>query len=131
MKCTLLICLVCAFGCQQTAVTGTHLRLEMTAPYQAVLFLVDDEGVSYGGGLSAIENKTTWHGAMTGEQQSTFDVLISESNWLTMESREPQATGLEVTGSTYEVAQSTTNLFFPLKTLQQLPFTTCCNRLRI
>ena len=94
MKCTLLICLVCAFGCQQTAVTGTHLRLEMTAPHQAVLFLVDDEGVSYGGGLSAIENKTTWHGAMTGEQQSTFDVLISESNWLTMESREPAGDGI-------------------------------------
>lgn len=93
MKWTSLIFLVCTFGCQQPAVTGTHLRLEMTAPHQAVLFLVDDDGVSYGGGLSAIENKTTWHGAMTGEQQSIFDALISESNWLTMKFREPASEG--------------------------------------
>lgn len=89
MKWTSLIFLASAFGCQQPAVTGTHLRLEMTAPHQAVLFLVDEDGVSYGGGLSAIENKTTWHGVMTVDQQSTFNTLISKSNWLTMKFREP------------------------------------------
>jgi len=94
MKCTLPVFLVCAFGCQQTAVTGTHLRLKMTAPHQAVLFLVVDDDVSYGGGLSAVENKTTWHGAMTGEQQSTFEALISESNWLTMKSVESEGEGI-------------------------------------
>jgi hypothetical protein len=49
----------------------------MSAPQQNVLFLVHDREVSYGGGLNAVENKTTWHGQMSDEQHGTFTSLIS------------------------------------------------------
>ncbi|MDP6693678.1 MAG: hypothetical protein QF444_05055 [Phycisphaerales bacterium] len=53
----------------------------MNAPQQAVLFVVRNDEVSYGGGLNAVENKTTWHGSMTPRQRELFDTLISNSNW--------------------------------------------------
>ena len=95
MKSIAFLCFICAFGCGQTAVQGTHLQLEMIAPQQAVLFLVNGDGeVSYGGGLNAIEGKTTWHGAMNVEQQNTFDALISASSWLSRKSWEPIGKGV-------------------------------------
>ena len=78
MKVVAGLCAVLALGCQQTSLQGTHLRLEMSAPQQDVLFLVDDTKVSYGGGLNAVENKTTWHGSMTAKQHSTFTDLVSK-----------------------------------------------------
>jgi hypothetical protein len=79
MKLFLLFFMICG-GCQ-SVVQGTHLRLEMNAPQQAVLFLANSEGdVSYGGGLNAIEDKTTWHGRMTPEERGEFALLISKWN---------------------------------------------------
>jgi len=62
----------------QTSVQETRLRFEMRAPQQDVLFLVHELEVSYGGGLNAVENKTTWHGSMTTEHGSTFTDLVSK-----------------------------------------------------
>ena len=72
------LCVIFSLGCQQTIVQGTRLRLEMIAPQQAVLFLVHDDEVSYGGGLNAVENKTTWHGSMTATQYIKFTALITK-----------------------------------------------------
>lgn len=67
-------------SCKAT-VQGTRLRIEMNAPQQAVLLIVNDKGViSYGGGLNAIENKTTWQGTMTPEQHAEFTSLLSTWN---------------------------------------------------
>lgn len=78
MRIVAVVCVVIAFGCHQKAVQGTHLRLEMSAPQQAVLFIVHDEKVSYGGGLSAVENKTTWHGTMSPAQQDEFNAFVGK-----------------------------------------------------
>jgi hypothetical protein len=75
MRVIAFVCFVIAFGCQQV-VQGTHLRFEMNAPQQAVLFIVHDDEVSYGGGLHAIDNTTSWQGSMTTEQRTEFDSLI-------------------------------------------------------
>ncbi len=75
MKVIAFVCFILAFGCQQ-AVQGTYVRFEMKAPQQAVLFIVHNDEVSYGGGLNAIDNVTSWHGSMTTEQRGKFDLLI-------------------------------------------------------
>lgn len=64
-------------SCQRQPLQGTHLRLEMNAPQQAVLFVVCNDEVSYGGGLNAIENKMTWRGSMNATQKALFDKYIS------------------------------------------------------
>ncbi|MDP7005262.1 MAG: hypothetical protein QF718_03530 [Phycisphaerales bacterium] len=70
------------FGCETTFV-GNQLRLEMSAPQQAVLLIVDNnKTVSYGGGLNAVEGKTTWQGDLDGNQQQEFEQLINTSGWL-------------------------------------------------
>jgi|TARA_B100000809_G_C14702212_1_gene374596 hypothetical protein len=77
MKVIAFVCFVIAFGCQPS-IQGTRLRLEMTASQQAVLFVVHDDEVSYGGGLNAVKNKTTWHGSMTLEQREEFSSLLTK-----------------------------------------------------
>ena len=77
MKFPLIVCVVLMLGCQQQSVQGTHFRLEMNAQQQVVLFVVRNNEVSYGGGLNAIENKTTWDGSMNSKQRALFDKYIS------------------------------------------------------
>ncbi len=69
------------FGCQN-GTAGTHLHFEMIAPQQAVLLQVkNDKTVSYGGGVNAVEGKTTWQGEMNAKQQSTYTTLIENTGW--------------------------------------------------
>ena len=70
-------------GCQQPFY-GKQLRLEMSAPQQAVLFRVEnDKTVSYGGGLDAVEGKTSWHGEMNAQQQVKYIELFAATHWVT------------------------------------------------
>ncbi len=77
-----LLSLLVSLGCQKTF-TGNQLRLELSAPQQAVLFIVDeDKRVSYAGGLNAVEGKTTWQGDMDDNQQREYEKIINMSRWL-------------------------------------------------
>ncbi|MDP7009154.1 MAG: hypothetical protein QGI78_06240 [Phycisphaerales bacterium] len=77
MKTLLFLFLIFVCGCNATHIQGTELRLEMNAPQQAVLFVVRNDEVSYGGGLHAVENTTTWHGSMNDSQKTLYDKYIS------------------------------------------------------
>ena len=83
MKWVGMLILIGVLGCSQQAVSGTHLKMRMFASQQAVLLVVDGRGrVSYGGGYDALQDKTTWHGKITNDQQLQFDEIIASSDWL-------------------------------------------------
>lgn len=70
-------------GCQQPF-DGKQLRLEMSTPQQAVLFRVEnDKTVSYGGGLDAVEGKSSWQGEMNAQQQEKYIELFAATHWVT------------------------------------------------
>lgn len=85
-------------GCSQQAVRGTHLKIKMLTPQKAVLLLVDGDGrISYGGGFDAIQEKTSWQGKITSDQQLQFDELIASSGWLEPDStRSQQSQGYDI-----------------------------------
>jgi tripartite-type tricarboxylate transporter receptor subunit TctC len=93
-----LFVLVGSLGCSQQAVRGTHLKMKMFASQQAVLLVVDGDGrISYGGGFDAIQEKTSWQGKITSDQQLQFDELITSSGWLEPDStRSQQSQGYDI-----------------------------------
>ena len=57
----------------------------MIAPMQAVLLIVQEgKTVSYGGGLDAVGEKTSWHGEMDSEQQKKYQTLLRDTRWQTV-----------------------------------------------
>jgi len=88
--CFLLFVSVCS--CQ--TFSGTQLRMEMSAPQQAVLFIVDNENtVAYGGGISVVEGKTSWKGEMDAGQKEKYKSLLNATNWLTRTPASDESTG--------------------------------------
>jgi len=86
MRWIMLLTFVVALGCSQQPVRGTHLQMTRSVPQQRVLLVVDGDGnISYGGGLDALEGKTSWQGEMTSQQRDQFDAAIASSDWLTVE----------------------------------------------
>jgi hypothetical protein len=56
----------------------------MNAPQQAVLFIVtNDKTIQYGGGITAVEGKTTWQGLFDREQRLQYQTLLGETKWAT------------------------------------------------
>ena len=56
----------------------------MSAPQQAVLLIVQENvTVSYGGGIDAVEGKTSWHGEMDPQQQKKYTALLQNTAWET------------------------------------------------
>ncbi len=56
----------------------------MTAPQQAVLLIVEEnKTVSYGGGIDAVNGKTSWRGEMDSEQQEKYTALLQDTDWQT------------------------------------------------
>jgi hypothetical protein len=54
----------------------------MNAPQQAVLFVIkNDTTVLYGGGIPAVQGKTTWQGTFNKEQQIQYETLLKETHW--------------------------------------------------
>lgn len=98
MKWIGLLILIGSLGCSQQTVHGTHLKMRMFASQQAVLLVVDGRGrISYGGGYDALQDKTTWQGNITHDQQLQFDEIIASTDWLNAEvSRSNQVEGYEV-----------------------------------
>tara|TARA_B100000959_G_C14410187_1_gene390057 strand:- start:15 stop:494 length:480 start_codon:yes stop_codon:yes gene_type:complete len=90
--------LIGVIGCSQQAVRGTNLKMRMFASQQAVLMVVDGKGrISYGGGYDALQDKTTWHGKITNDQQLQFDEIITSSDWLKSDvSRSNHTQGYEI-----------------------------------
>lgn len=79
---TMLI-IVGVFGCSQQTVRGTHLKMRMFAPQQAVLLIVDGNGaIAFGGGHDALQDTTSWQGHMTSPQLMQFNELIASCDWL-------------------------------------------------
>ena len=76
--------LLCIIGCQPAMTSnGEYLRMEMSGPQQAVLLIVETNGViHFGGGQDAMEGKTTWTGQMTSGQQVALYDLVAQSDWL-------------------------------------------------
>ncbi len=94
MRWCCLFFLTITFGCQQFS--GSQLRLELSAPQQAVLFVVkNDKTVLYGGGINAVEGKTSWQGEMDAKQQQEYESLLRLAGWLhvTPESDKNMGTG--------------------------------------
>ena len=86
-------CLALFLGCQQPY-RGTLLQLEMVAPQQAVLIKVENEKtVSYGGGINAVEGKTTWSGELGEEQQKKYMSLVDDTTWATASQRNDDSVG--------------------------------------
>ncbi len=82
MKFVCSFCILFLLGCQQQF-TGTHLRFEMIAPQQTELFIVDnDKSIAYGGGLNAVEGKTTWQGELNLKQKSKYKSILTKTDWL-------------------------------------------------
>jgi hypothetical protein len=98
MKWVGMLMLIGVLGCSQQSVSGTHLKMRMFASQQAVLLVVDGRGrISYGGGYDALQDKTTWQGKITIDQQLQFDEIIASSNWLESSvSRSNQNQGYEI-----------------------------------
>ncbi len=56
----------------------------MTAPQQAVLLIVqENKTVLYGGGIDAVEGKTSWQGEMNPQQQKKYTALLRDTAWQT------------------------------------------------
>jgi hypothetical protein len=68
--------------------------MEMSAPQQAVLFIVDNENtVAYGGGITAIEGKTSWKGEMNEQQKEKYKSLLNATGWLARTPASDESTG--------------------------------------
>jgi hypothetical protein len=79
-----LLCFVLQLGCQQSY-QGDFLQIKMIAPQQAVLLIVQKgKTVSYGGGLDAVGEKTSWQGEMDAEQQEKYQTLLHDTRWQTV-----------------------------------------------
>ncbi|HIA72395.1 MAG TPA: hypothetical protein EYO01_06845 [Phycisphaerales bacterium] len=77
------LCSIFLVGCANTF-TGSSLKLEMIAPQQAVLLtVVDNETLSYAGGLNAIKGVNTWQGKMNGTQRARYESLLVATRWTT------------------------------------------------
>lgn len=98
MKLFAFLFLVGVLGCSQHAVQGTHLKMRMFAPQQAVLLVVDEDGrISYGGGHDALEDTTTWQGQIPSHQLFQIDEIITSSDWLKADMRRRnQVEGFEI-----------------------------------
>jgi len=56
----------------------------MIAPQQAILYrVINNTTVSYGGGITAAQGKTSWEGEMSPAQRSQFESLLKETRWVT------------------------------------------------
>jgi hypothetical protein len=98
MRWICLLILIGVLGCSQQEVRGTHLKMRMFASQQAVLLVVDGKSrISYGGGYDALQDKTTWQGKITNNQQLHFDEFIATSDWLEADVERPNQTqGYEI-----------------------------------
>ena len=68
-------------GCANTH-NGSSLKLEMIAPQQAVLLTVlDNETLSYAGGLNAVNGVNTWQGEMNSSQRARYESLLVATRW--------------------------------------------------
>ena len=77
------LCSIFLVGCANTY-NGSSLKLEMIAPQQAVLLtVVDNETISYAGGLNAIHGVNTWQGKLNVRQRARYESLLIATSWTT------------------------------------------------
>ena len=75
------LCGIFLVGCANTH-NGSSLKLEMIAPQQAVLLTVlDNETLSYAGGLNAVNGVNTWQGEMNSSQRARYESLLVATRW--------------------------------------------------
>lgn len=81
MKWLGLVCIAMLWGCQHSF-QGNYLQVELIAPQQAVLFRVkNNTTVSYGGGITAVQGKTSWEAEMNPTQRVQYESLLEETRW--------------------------------------------------